>query len=400
MSRQLSIAATAALSLMTGCGFMSNLTSALGADSTAFTTNMSKYEVQTVDLAFSEEVDSWCPGRVGDFKILARAKHKKSGEVVTLETLAPGGDAKTARGKMDLSEFAMAARGGTVDNGTFAADADVFANLLGYDVRATYQGDTTKVSERHFDPEYSCINWVGSVGATGAYGEMGYGADSEGGAGGPGSAGFEGAAGPNLVVYVTVVETPVHGRMGLLKITGDVEQMTLFDATTGVTISARGGDGGQGGEGGPGGQGAAPQGSGGPGGPGGDGANGGHGGQILIVYDHRYPALGTSVLADVSGGAAGAGGFGGLGGEGGPPPEVCSECETPPSGPQGAAGPNGRPGAADGQPGFVEVRVADVSAAFADLPPGVRLRDDPHPVPVAEPTPEPPTTKRRHRRRH
>jgi hypothetical protein len=402
MARLVACTASAlALATTIGCGFMSNLTASLGgADASAFTVDMAKHEVESIDLAFSGEPERWCPGQGGAFTVRAKAhKKKKPGEPLTLETAVPGAKASDARGKMDLSEFSMAARGGTIDNGTFVADPDPFVALLGFDVRATYRGDTTKVSERHFEPEYSCIRSAGGSGPTGASGEMGFGAEEEGGAGGPGGAGAPGAAGPRLAAWVTVVRTPKYDRVGLLRVSGDHEQLTLFDVDTGITISARGGDGGAGGEGGFGGAGAAPQGAGGPGGFGGDGGNGGDGGEVAIVLDQRYPELANVVLFDVSGGLAGPGGLGGPGGEGGPPPEVCDECETPPPGPDGPEGGSGRAGSADGRPGVADVRVGDVTARFGELPRGIRLRDDPQPAPVAPPPAPVPTTKKKKRQR-
>src|SRR5690606_10363745 len=113
-----------------------------GADASAFTVDMRKHEVESIELAFSGGPDLWCPGQSGTFLVRAKAhKKKKPGQPLTLETMTPGTTAGQARGKMDLSEFSMAARGGTIDNGVFVADGDPFATLLGFDVRATYRGD-------------------------------------------------------------------------------------------------------------------------------------------------------------------------------------------------------------------------------------------------------------------
>jgi len=392
--------ATLALSTAS-CGFFANLTGSMGAgaDGAAFATNMEKFTVESIDLVFAGNDGTWCPGASGSFVVTAEAfKKKKPGEQLTLETAAPGASAKDARGKMDLTEFAMEGRGGSVANGVFTASGDPFEALLGFDVRATYRTDKTKVVEKHFDPIYSCIRSAGSSGLYGSEGEGGYPGEDPGGAGGAAGPGGGGGPGPRVVAHVTIVRTPKHERVGLLQVSGDVDQLTLFDLATGITVSARGGDGGQGGRGGDGGQGADPAGAGGPGGPGGVGGPGGDGGEAVIIIDDRYPELGQIVGVDVSGGAPGNGGDGGYGGDGGPAPEkACDDCEQPDPGPAGPEGPGGPAGTVAGQPGRSELRAQDVTQVFASLPPGIRLLDDPRPQPVVAPPP-PPTTKKKKRR--
>lgn len=387
-----------ALASASGCAFFTGLTSAGGADASAFTVDMEKHEVHSIDLAFPEAGERWCPGQSGAFKVLAEAiEKKKPDEALTLETAAPTASANEARGKMDLTEFAMAARGGSVERGVFRATEDPFAALLGFDVKATYRLDKTKEVVRHFDPEYSCITAIGRAGPAGQEGDEGQWGEEGGGPGGVGGPGGGGGQGPRLTAYVTIVRTPKYEKAGLLKVTGDIEAMTLFDLAKGVSVVARGGQGGSGGRGGQGGPGSDPQGPGGNGGSGGDGGPGGDGGEITLIVDHRYPELARLVELDVSGGAPGPGGDGGNGGSGGPPPSVCDKCETPPPGPDGGGGGLGRDGAVAGRPGRSEARSDDVTPIFAKLPPGLRLRDDARvsSAPTSPPKPPPRPPKRR-----
>ncbi|MCY1058627.1 hypothetical protein [Nannocystis sp. SCPEA4] len=390
MSKRATIRRLAALALTatSGCAFFTELTSAGGADASAFTVNMEKYEVHGIDLAFADAGELWCPGQSGAFKVLAQAVDKnKPGEALTLETVAPTAEAKEARGKMDLTEFALAARGGSVEHGVFRASDDSFATLLGFDVKATYRLDSTKEVVRHFEPEYSCINAVGAAGSTGAQGQDGAWGEDGGGAGGQGGPGGAGGAGPRLMAHVTIVRTPKYEKAGLIRVTGDREAMTLFDLAKGITVVARGGEGGRGGVGGQGGAGSDPRGAGGAGGNGGEGGPGGAGGEVLLIVDDRYPELARIVGIDVAGGPPGGGGDGGYGGAGGPPPSVCSKCETPPPGEDGPGGTGGRDGSVSGRAGRSEVRAEDVSRVFTSLPPGLRLRSEAR---VMGPPPGPP----------
>jgi hypothetical protein len=395
---------SAALALSTAsCGFFANLTGSMGAgaEGIAFATNMEKFTVESIDMVFAGNDGTWCPGTSGSFTVTAQAfKKKKPGEQLTLETAAPGASAKDARGKMDLTEFAMEGRGGTVANGVFTGSSDSFATLMGFDVRATYRTDKTKVVEKHFDPVYSCIGLVGSSGASGGDGEPGQDGGDPGGAGGGAGQGAQGSQGPRVVAHVTIVRTPKHERVGLIQVSGDVEQITLFDLSKGITVAASGGTGGQGGRGGDGGTGADPQGAGGPGGPGGMGGPGGDGGEAVVIIDDRYPELASIVGIDVSGGSPGSGGPGGGGGDGGPAPEkACDDCDQPDPGPDGAPGGDGPPGSNGGQPGRGETRQQDVTQVFASLPPGVRLLDDARPQPVEPPPPPADTSSKKKRRR-
>jgi hypothetical protein len=373
-----------------GCAFITGLVSAGGADNSAFTVDMEGYDVKKIDLVRPEARGGICPGTAVAFKVSAEVIDKKKSQKTMLESADPKGKANDARGKMDLTEFAMAARGGSIDSGVFTASPDPFAALLGYDVKATFRLDKSKTSQKHFAPEYTCITGVGTSGASGNYGGSGNGGSSNGGAGGAGGQGGAGSAGPKLNVYVSIVETPLFDRVGVIRVSGDVEQLTLFDLSTGMNVSARGGSGGDGGSGGNGGQGAGPFGSGksgGPGGAGGDGGPGGDGGSVVVVTDDRFPELRDAIRVDVSGGGPGGAGSGGRGGSGTPPDKGL---------PEGPKGPDGPPGSASnvaGRDGSIESRAEDVGSMFAELPPGVRLSGAPRAEPAPPPPPPEPPTK-------
>lgn len=373
-----------------GCAFITKLTSAGGADASAFTVDMENYDVKSIALSRAEASTNLCPG--GSVKLTVRAEvfDKKKSKTTFLESADPKGDANEARGKMDITEFAMSGRGGKIENGIFVADPDPFAALLGYDVKAIYRLDKTKEAEKHFGVEYSCFGAVGGSGPSGMSGSSGAQGAANGGAGGYGSSGGPGGPGPRLVAYASIIRTPLYDKVGIIRVTGDGEQLSLFDLSAGITLSARGGSGGYGGQGGQGGRGNPDrQGSGGPGGGGGDGGPGGDGGQVVLTLDDRFPELAQAVRVDVSGGSPGDGGSGGRGGQGAPAKTPCSGCSQLPAGANGPDGPPGNPSSIAGRPGTSQVQTGDVSAMFAELPPGVRLRSDARPEPVAAPPPPP-----------
>ncbi len=387
-----------------GCSFATKMMNRVGAgDGAAFTVDMSKYDVESIAIDLETPTRTLCPGRSTTFGLSAQGHELgKKGSPVVLRARTEFASADDSVGKIDPSEFALAGRGGKVDGGRFTADYDPFAALLGYDLKASYRRDDTKQSQLHFDPTYACIEAAGAPGHSGASGDGGaIGADG-GGAGGAAGPGGVGRAGPNIVAHVSLVQTPLYDRVGIVHITGDVDEWTLFDPDQGITIVASGGRGGAGGTGGDGGYGADGGGAGGPGGPGGAGGPGGPGGTARIVVDHRYPELTELVRASVAGGMPGRGGEGGYGGAGGNAPETCAECAPADPGPDGPAGPPGPDGTESGPPGHAEIVSADVTAAFADLPEGVRLRDDPAPVLEPPPAPVPAPTKpgKSKRRRH
>ena len=387
MNRLNAIPLLAALAGTSGCAFLTGITNAGGGDSSAFTVDMEGYDVKSIQIVRPDSSGSICPGASVTFKVSARAVDLKKKDEVMLETADPQGTGNDARGKMDITEFAWSVRGGKIDSGVFTAASDPFESLLGFDVKAIYRLDKKQETQRYFAPEYSCITGAGSNGAPGESGSGGRGGSSNGGAGGAAGPGSPGSPGPKLTAYVTYVETPLFDRVGLLRITGEREQLTLFDPTAGLTITARGGSGGSGGTGGSGGQGPGPFGSGrpgGPGGPGGDGAPGGDGGQVTVIVDSRFPELADAIKVDVSGGEPGGPGQGGRGGQGTPPDKGA------PAGPKGPDGPPGSPGTTPGRDGTRDNRTEDVSSQFSSLPTGVRLLSTPTPEPAAVPEPPPP----------
>jgi len=386
------------------CSFFANLTGSAGGEAagTLASVDMSKYDVEAIALEIADGRTTVCPGQSVSFEIVTDARERKGGaQTARLRTVPPNAGLAEARGKIDPAEFAVEGRGGDVRSGVFVASGLPWETLLGYDVRATYREDPSKLATVHLDPDYRCIDRVGDRGNGGASGEPGYHADQFGGAGGAGGAGGIGARGPSLVAYVTIVRTPMTDRLGMVRIEqegGDAISMP-FDLGTGVAVHASGGRGGAGGDGGDGGAGSDPRGSGGFGGAGGPGGPGGDGGQLVVVLDDRYPELAQVVRAEVAGGAPGRGGYGGNGGAGGPAPaRACDECEELPPGADGPGGPGGPDGNVAGAPGRAQLRIGDVTPASATLPAGVRMRDDPRPQPAVTPA-RPPTGKSKKARR-
>ncbi len=387
-----------------GCTFVTNTIGRLGkgADGAAFTADLSDYEIESIAFAFEDDTPtSWCPGQSRSFAIHAQAhEHKDPGKTITMETRLEGERASDSVGKIDFLEFALGARGGEVRRGSFQADGDPFANLLGYDLKAAYARDNTKAAALHFDPEYSCIRRAGASGLGGSQGRQGSQGSGSGGAGGTGGPGGKGRNGRDVTAHVSIVATPLYDRVGIVRLGGGSDQLTLFDLARGITIASEGGRGGRGGKGGDGGKGADPEGQGGAGGSGGEGGPGGDGGTVRVVLDQRYPELDRIVKVSVAGGSPGSAGRGGYGGPGGPAAETCADCETRDPGPDGPGGPDGVDGTQRGADGRYEVAVANVSAAFSKLPAGVRLLDDPQPAPA--PAGNKPTNKgkkKKHRRR-
>jgi len=386
----ISTLAAAALLGTSGCAFITKLTSAGGADASAFTVDMEGYDVKSISLSREGPSTTMCPGSSVSLTVRANVFDKKKSAETFLETADPKADAANARGKMDITEFAMSGRGGTIENGVFKTDADPFAALMGYDVKAVYRLDKTKEATKHFGVDYSCFGAIGGSGASGMSGSSGAQGSQNGGAGGFGSSGGPGGPGPKILAHASIVRTPLFDKVGIIRVG---EQVSLFDLAAGITVSARGGSGGYGGSGGSGGRGAENQGTGGPGGGGGDGGPGGDGGEVVLVLDDRFPELSQAVRVDVGGGSPGDGGRGGSGGQGAPAKTPCSGCATIPAGANGPDGPSGSPSAISGRPGTSQVQSGDVSSQFATLPPGVRLRTDARPEPVAAPEPAPVPTK-------
>lgn len=197
LQRTLPSIAVAALIGAGGCSFITKLTSAGGADASAFTVDMEKYDVKSIKIRANKGNTGGvlCPGVTVPVAVVAEAVDLKKSEQVTLETAEPKGSADEARGKMDLTEFAFAARGGKVEHGMFATNGDPFAVLLGFDLKTTYRLDKKREATAHFAPTYSCFSAVGVSGASGEYGQSG----ASGGANG---------------------QTPLYDRVGLILLGG------------------------------------------------------------------------------------------------------------------------------------------------------------------------------------
>ncbi len=375
LRHSISYLAITALLSASGCAFITRLTTAGGADAAAFTVDLEKYSIKHLSLATEPAKSSLCPGAEIFVHLKAEALELKGSKTVTLETAALNASAEDSRGKMDPTEFVMAARGGSITDGVFASNPEIFATLLGFDIRATYRLDTSKEVVQHFTPDYSCFRVAGLPGPEGNSGSSGSQGSSSGGAGSMGGPGGAGGPGPEVIAVVTIVQTPLYERVGLVHIS-PTDKLTLFDLDTGLTVTARGGRGGRGGHGGRGGEGSKPQGSGGPGGSGGIGASGGPGGRLLLVLDERYPELADIVGIDVAGGSPGNAGMGGSGGSGSPAYNACSGCPLTPAGAKGPGGPSGSPGNISGPEGNAETRHENVKEHFTGLPEGIRLLDD------------------------
>lgn len=375
LHHSISYLAIVALLGTSGCGFITRLTTAGGADAAAFTVDLGEYSIKELSLTAKPAKSRICPGTEVFMELKAEATELKGSKTVTLETAAVNASAEDSRGKMDPTEFVMAARGGSIHDGIFTSPPQPFATLLGFDVKATYRLDTSKQVVQHFAPDYSCFRGAGLPGRAGNSGSSGSRGSSGGGAGGAGGPGGTGSPGPDVIAVVTIVQTPLYERVGLVHVS-PTDKLTLFDLDTGLSVTARGGHGGPGGSGGTGGEGSRPQGMGGPGGPGGIGGAGGPGGQVLLILDERYPELADSIGIDVSGGRPGGAGRGGRGGKGASAYTACSGCSPTPAGNQGPSGPSGSPGNISGTEGSSEVRHENVIEHFTGLPKGIRLLDE------------------------
>jgi hypothetical protein len=333
--------------------------------------------------------------------VYADAKHRKRKDKhKQLETWE--GDPQRANriGKMGFDEFEFASAQGKVDeNGYFVPSADALATAnSGFEIATKYRKNPEKFSFTNaYRPSYECITAAGirggagmsgNPGPSGESGQRGDGGSSEkagghggpGGPGGAGSHGTDGQPGPTLVAYATIVATEHYDHLVALKITGDTQDVVLFDPQKPIVLSAAGGDGGFGGRGGAGGAGGGggsgwPGGNGGTGGAGGVGGNGGHGGpggNVTLVYDPAFPELANVIPLDASGGAAGPGGESGPGGSAGSKGSALGEGAS--AGAEGTQGTEGTRGQA-GQPGPAGVASAepgDVTEVFAFLPEGIR----------------------------
>jgi hypothetical protein len=379
---------------LTGCGLFGMAVDAAKKN----TVNMDRWQVRKIELGLREGT-SICPRRPVQLAVFADAKHKKRDKTKKFQTWK--GDPASANriGKMGFEEFEITATGGQLDaaTGIFVPNPDVLATAAtGFDVKVSYKREKIEPAATTYAPTYDCITFAGMPGMMGPSGEMGpmgnsgaSGASGDatrgGGDGGSGTAGGlagnggDGGAGPSLVAYATMVKTPHHEKLVLLRITGEGEDTVLFDPATPIVLSAAGGAGGSGGTGGQGGSGGGGGsgnpggrgGMGGPGGQGGNGGNGGPGGTLQLVYDAAFPELASAIRLDVAGGAGGSPGSPGPGGSAGSAGSALGEGAQ--SGTAGTAGTDGT-GGLGGQPGPDGRAVAepgDVSSVFAALPDGV-----------------------------
>ncbi|MCB9566799.1 MAG: hypothetical protein H6710_06220 [Myxococcales bacterium] len=185
-----------AIALASGCAFITKLTSVGGADAAAFTVDMEKYDVKSIHISTPKAGETLCPGDKIPLHVVAKAVERRKSAAVDLETAPVNATANDARGKMDPTEFALAARGGNVEDMVFASNGNPFAVLLGFDVKATYRLDSRIEEVRHFAPSYSCFSGVGLSGPSGSRGAPGGMGHANGGAGGRGGPGEPGGDGP------------------------------------------------------------------------------------------------------------------------------------------------------------------------------------------------------------
>ncbi|MBK6922663.1 MAG: hypothetical protein IPH07_35060 [Deltaproteobacteria bacterium] len=357
------------------------------------------WEVSKITLGLRDAKGICARGGV-QLAVYADAQHKRrKGKHKRLETWSLADEGKHA-GKLDFEEFGFTAEGGEVDleTGAFVPGSDMLANeLSGFTITASYPRERKVApSTLRFEPSYDCITHAGSFGefgssgrggATGSMGKSGDGGgDSAPGAdgaigddGGDGGNGGDGADGPRITAYATLVKTPHHDRMVLVKIEGDVDDLVLMDASKPVMIVAGGGDGGDGGAGGNGGRGGSggggnpggTGGNGGRGGNGGSGGNGGNGGVLEVIYDASLPELASMIALDASAGRAGEAGRAGRAGDGGFSGNgQGSGGKAGKHGIDGAEGSAGQPGRA-GSDGQSSARAGDVGSVFASLPAGI-----------------------------
>jgi hypothetical protein len=378
-----------------GCGIFGAITTAAKKN----TVNMEKWEVQTMRVDIRSDAKAICPGRPVQMAVFADAKHKKrKNKQKTLETWE--GDPDRSRiGKMGFDQFEFTSVQGSIDeNGFFHPSDDMIATAAsGFEIATKYKADPKKFSFTNaYKPTYDCVTLGGSAGPGGQTGNSGPSGNSgaagsggasdkaggnggDGTAGGQGGNGTDGGPGPSIVAYATVVRTPHHDHLVALKITGDVEDVVLFDPKQPFTLSVAGGAGGSGGTGGMGGAGGSggsgfPGGNGGKGGPGGvggNGGNGGPGGSVTLVYDPAFPELANAIVLDASGGAAGMAGAPGPGGSAGSSGGALGEGATAgAAGTQGTDGTGGQAGL-EGPAGTARAEAGDVTEVFAFLPPEV-----------------------------
>ena len=386
----------ALLAIAPGCSTIVNAIS--GATKKATRVNMDNWNIEAMKVDIRQDGKTLCPGQSVQMVVTAELSHKKRDKKKTVQT--PEGGAKVKNiGSLDFESFEFTSAQGTFgERGFFTASPDVLATAVdGFTIDTKYMPQPEPHSfSNKYAPSYECITGAGAAGpggSSGMSGSMGSSGDSgssgssesaggdggAGGAGGDGTHGGNGDAGPTLTAYATLVKTPHHDHLVMLAVTGDHQDVLLFDPKSPIVLSARGGAGGSGGSGGSGGRGGSggggyPGGNGGPGGAGGiggNGGNGGPGGHLTLVFDENYPELANVIQLDASGGPGGYGGSAGNGGDGGS--YGSGNGEGAPDGAKGAEGPDGQQGSSgsSGPDGFATAQPGNVDGYFAQLPEGI-----------------------------
>lgn len=358
--------------------------------------NMDKWQVLKMSVDLRAEDKRICPGQAVQMLATADLKHIKRDKTKTVTT-SEGERQQINKLSFDLFEF-NSDQGTFNEWGIFTPNPDVLATAVsGFKIDTKYLREPAKYSfANEYKPSYDCITSAGAMGATGQSGMSGSTGDSgasgsggssseaggnggQGGQGGNGTDGGPGGPGLSLTAYATVVRTPHYDHLVLLKVTGDAQDVVLFDPQKNLQLTAAGGAGGSGGSGGSGGRGGSggsgyPGGNGGAGGAGGIGGNGGPGGpggQLTLVYDEKFPELASVIILDASGGPGGFAGSSGSGGSGGSKGNGTGE--GAPDGAQGANGPDGTAGQSgpSGPDGVANAQPGNVDEMFADLPEGI-----------------------------
>lgn len=395
--RLLTLTSLTLLASVPACSLMVNAIS--GATKKATRVNMANWNVDTMKVALRDDVTSLCPGQSAQMLVTAKLSHKKKTDKhKTVQTPDANSSVKNV-GSLGFDNFEFSSDQGSFgERGIFTASPDVLATAVdGFAINTVYKPQPDPHTfDNHYVPNYDCIKHAGAAGPTGQGGNIGSIGDSgdggssgsseqageNGGAGGPGGNGTDGGPGgpgPTLTAYATLVKTPHHEHLVMLKVTGDHNDVVLFDPQKPITLSASGGAGGSGGSGGDGGSGGSggsgyPGGNGGPGGSGGVGGNGGDGGpggQLVFIYDEAFPQLADVVMVSAAGGPGGYAGGAGMGGNGGSYGSGIGD--GAPKGADGPDGPDGTQGRG-GQPGPDGTAIAqagNVDAFFADLPEGI-----------------------------
>ncbi|MEM9454759.1 MAG: hypothetical protein AAGF11_11305 [Myxococcota bacterium] len=358
--------------------------------------NMDNWQVLKMSVDVRAEDKRICPGQPVQMIATADLKHVKRDKTKTATT-SEGERQQVNKLAFDLFEF-TSDQGSFNEHGVFAPNPDVLATAVsGFALHTKYLREPDKYSfTNEYRPSYDCITQAGAFGPSGQPGMSGSTGDSgssgsggssseaggnggQGGQGGNGTDGGPGGPGLNLTAYATVVKTPHYDHLVMVKLTGDVQDVLLFDPKKSLQLSAAGGAGGSGGSGGSGGRGGSggsgyPGGNGGAGGAGGNGGNGGAGGpggQLTLIYDDKFPELATVILLDASGGPGGFAGPNGSGGDGGSYGN--GNGEGAPDGAAGAQGPGGTAGQSGpaGPDGVATAQAGNVDELFADLPEGI-----------------------------